>query len=237
MVPKSERFEMRLDEKVLQEVDQWRRDQPDLPSRSEAVRRLVAAGLEARGTESDTPVRFTDGEKLLLIMMRDLFKRLNIEDPEVDPEFIAQVIWGGHYWAAEWDLPGVFHRDSDDRRDLNYVQDVLDMWDRLERGFDRLQKSDKERVAQEAAPLGKKVRFPGFDGNNEGRFLGIARFLTNQMERWTRFAGRDLNSHMPTTAMYKRMLEAFEPMKKSFEDDLNLSQVVKLLTSMRHPES
>lgn len=35
-------------------VDEWRRDQPDLPSRSEAIRRLVHRGIEA---EREAPMR------------------------------------------------------------------------------------------------------------------------------------------------------------------------------------
>src|SRR5215203_6069088 len=37
----SERFEMRATEAWLAAVDDWRRTQPDLPSRGEAIRRLV----------------------------------------------------------------------------------------------------------------------------------------------------------------------------------------------------
>jgi metal-responsive CopG/Arc/MetJ family transcriptional regulator len=33
-------------------IDEWRRRQPDLPSRSEAIRRLVQAGLKAKGKAS-----------------------------------------------------------------------------------------------------------------------------------------------------------------------------------------
>ena len=31
----------------LERVDQWRRKQPDLPNRSEAIRRLVEAGIRS----------------------------------------------------------------------------------------------------------------------------------------------------------------------------------------------
>jgi hypothetical protein len=34
-----------FDEEELRALDDWRRAQPDLPSRSEAIRRLVAAGV------------------------------------------------------------------------------------------------------------------------------------------------------------------------------------------------
>lgn len=45
MPPKSERFELRLDSEILYRIDEWRGKLPDLPSRSEAIRRLIEAGL------------------------------------------------------------------------------------------------------------------------------------------------------------------------------------------------
>ena len=43
--PASERFEMRVPSDWLAKVDEWRRQQDDLPSRAEAIRRLVESGL------------------------------------------------------------------------------------------------------------------------------------------------------------------------------------------------
>ena len=60
MVIKTERFEMRLDPETILKVDEWRRDQSDLPSRAEAIRRLVQQGLVSSSTKQLT---FTDGEK------------------------------------------------------------------------------------------------------------------------------------------------------------------------------
>ena len=42
---KTERFEMRVPRSFLISVDEWRRKQPDLPTRSEAIRRLVEKAL------------------------------------------------------------------------------------------------------------------------------------------------------------------------------------------------
>jgi metal-responsive CopG/Arc/MetJ family transcriptional regulator len=36
---------VRLGSDLLQRVDEWRRDQTDLPTRPEAIRRLVESGL------------------------------------------------------------------------------------------------------------------------------------------------------------------------------------------------
>ena len=51
MSPKSERFEMRLELEAVAAIDEWRRKQPDLPSRAEAVRRLIELGLKAKGAK------------------------------------------------------------------------------------------------------------------------------------------------------------------------------------------
>jgi len=39
-------FQMRLSNEFLERVDEWRRKQPDLPSRAESIRRLTNAMLQ-----------------------------------------------------------------------------------------------------------------------------------------------------------------------------------------------
>lgn len=39
-------FQMRASEEWLRKIDDWRRKQPDIPSRAEAIRQLVEAGLK-----------------------------------------------------------------------------------------------------------------------------------------------------------------------------------------------
>jgi metal-responsive CopG/Arc/MetJ family transcriptional regulator len=46
---KNTRFEMKVPEDLLARVDDWRRQHPDLPNRSEAIRRLIEAGLSTSG--------------------------------------------------------------------------------------------------------------------------------------------------------------------------------------------
>jgi hypothetical protein len=47
MERKPTRFELRLPPELGDEIDNWRRQQPDLPPRAEAARRLIELGLEA----------------------------------------------------------------------------------------------------------------------------------------------------------------------------------------------
>lgn len=235
MAPMTERFEMRVDEDILDRVDQWRNEQEDLPSRAEAMRRLVEVGLARSGTETKS-VKFSDGEKALLIMMRDLLQHLEVSS-ECDPEFLAKVIYGGHYWAPKWDMQGLFHGEEDVPDDVRFVVDVMAMWDQIERSYTKLSKQDKERVEKEAHPFGRDVSFEGFDGNEETSLMGIARFLVQDMGRFSEFAGRELNSHMPTVDMYRRMLKVFTPMRSSLMGSgLSATQLVRILKAKRYNE-
>ena len=224
-----ERFELRLGEDILSRVDAWRGKQEDVPSRAEAMRRLVELGLARARQEV---VSFSDGEKVLMMMIRDLYKRFAV-DGDVNAEFIAEVIWGGHYWAPKWDLPGLFHDHEDDPKDVHFVLDVLDVWDCLERAYKKFSKKDKDRIVKEVPRVGSDVRFRGFDGNTEAVYGNIAHFLVEKMERFPDFKRRDFNSHMPMEAAYRRMVAVFEPMRTSLVGrELDVVQVIRILKAM-----
>lgn len=237
MSPKNERFEMRVDEAILARVDQWRSHQSGVPSRAEAMRRLVELGLENSRTDStQESIRLSDGEKLMLIMLGELSGHLKVESDTSN--FVNEMIYGGHYWAAPWALPGIFHGHEDRPEHLHIVLDILEMWDHMERAYERLSTKEKEYVTDHAAPIGNRLEFPGFDGNHESKYLHIASFLVNKMERFTRFAGRDLNAHMPTIDSHQRMLDVFASMRPTLiRGDLSAAQLVTLLRAKPHPES
>jgi hypothetical protein len=46
---KDQRIPVMMSADEVEAIDEWRRKHPDLPSRSEAIRQLVAAGLKAKG--------------------------------------------------------------------------------------------------------------------------------------------------------------------------------------------
>ena len=227
MQAKTERFEMRLDQDTLDRVDGWRGRQKDLPSRAEAMRRLIESGLGIAGGNAP---RFSDGERLILSMLRDIGRHLKIEDGVVDPEFVSQALYGGHNWALRWQYQGLFHDHVDSDRSVSEVVDTLDMWFFIESGHAKLSKKDKERVKTEAEPFGTHVVFPGFDGNYESEHLGIARFLIEKMDRFSLFKGRELNSHVPLLDPYRRMVAVFEPMRKGLIGrELNADEITALL--------
>lgn len=230
---KTERFEMRLDPATVERVDAWRGSETDLPSRSEAVRRLVEVGL-SRSTRN--AVRITDGEKLSLLLLCDLYEK-GVVNGDFEPDFVREVIYGGHYWALSWKYPGVFHSHVDDQRNVSEVADILDMWSFLEGGFAGLEAEDRQKLEAADVLFGDSLSFPGFDGNNESEHGSIAQFLIERLGRFSRFKARSsLNSHMPCLAGYRRMLEVFLPIRTNLIGrGLDVDQIIEIMAARTHP--
>ncbi len=230
----TERFEMRLDQETLQSVDAWRSRQEDLPSRAEAIRRLIDIALvPPKGRDT----KITDGEKLILSLLGDVHKHLKVKS-DLEPDFIMETIYGGHYWGLSWKYSGIFHDHVDNRRNVSEVVNVLEMWSFIEQGYAKLSPKDKARVEKEAEPFGKNPKFRGFDGNNESEHMGIARFMIDKLDRFSIFEGRDLNSHMPSLGTYRRMLGVFEPMRSTMMGrELGAGEIISILNEITHPEN
>ena len=227
MAPKNERLELRIDEGQLARIDEWAADQSENFTRAEAIRRLIDVGLS---TKSNRSVNFSDGEKMLMLMMGDIYEKLQIKGAEMDPKFLAEVIYGGHYWAPKWEMNGVFHNHSDDPMELKHVTNVLDMWSFMEEAYEVLSADEKALIVQEVGPWASNVVFPGFDGNEEGSQMQIASFLVEKMNRFTRFKGRSMNSHTLTFKRYSDMYRLFEPIRTTLVGKrLSVQQLIALL--------
>lgn len=223
---KAERLELRLDEELVERIDIWMNETGQASSRSDAIRQLVDIGL---GTMTGKSIHLTDGDKLNFMMLRDIMKHLNIKNAETDVDFVAETIYGGHYWAPTWEMQGLFHTHADRPADVTLVVNTLDMWDFIESSIEKLTPEETERL--KAANHGYLPKFAGFDGNNESSLMSIARFLVEKMDRFSRFKKRDFNSHSPTAARYSRMSKAFQPIRATlgFGRDLGVDQIIELL--------
>lgn len=223
---KTERLELRLNDDLVERIDTWMNESGQASSRSDAVRQLVNIGL---GMVTGKSIHLTDGDKLNFIMLRDIMKHLKIKDAETDVDFVAETIYGGHYWAPTWEMHGLFHKHTDRPADVTLAFDTLGMWDFIEGCIEKLSPEEIERL--KAANHGYLPKFAGFDGNNESSLMSIARFIVEKMDRFSRFKTRDFNSHAPTAARYLRMTTAFEPIRatQGFGRDLGVDQIIELL--------
>jgi uncharacterized protein len=199
MNTKSERFEMRLEQEIIEKIDDWRADQESQPSRAEAVRQLVMTALNDK---------FRGTENLTLYMLCELYRGLNIQG-EIDPKFLQKAILGGHVWALNWTFDGFVYNYKDGDKTAIEVSNILDMWSFLEEGLEKLSKKEKDLVEERCGRVYSDKPFIGFDGNNESRHRNVARFMIEEMGYFERFKGRDLNSHCPVLPTYRAMLPVF----------------------------
>ena len=229
MISKTERFELRLDPELIRKVDDWRGDQQDLPTRAEAVRRLVEIGMLVRGKND---IQLSKPERLIVWMLTELLSKKPDFTDRDKMKLIQQAIFGGHIWALDWELDGIIHSHSDSPANLTFVVDVLDMWSFIEEAYAGLDKPDVKRIENEIASAGKLPLFNGFDGNNESELKGIADFLINQMGRFQSFKGRDLNSHTRVAERCRKMLDVFAPIRVTLiGKKLSADELIRILNT------
>lgn len=222
---RTERLEVRLDEELLNKVDDWMEQTGRASSRSDALRQLVDLGL---GTVTGKSIHLSDGEKLNFMLLRDIVKHMNVPT-ETNVDFVAESLYGGHYWAPTWEMQGLFHKHADRPAEVSLVVDALDMWSFIEERIEKLPSAEVEKI--KTANHGYLPMFAGFDGNNESTLMSIARFLVQNMGRFVRFKDRDFNSHSPKAARYRRMVAAFEPVRATlgFGRELSAEKIIEIL--------
>ncbi len=221
-------FGIELDKYTLEQIDAWRSEQPGQLTQAEAVQRLVEVGLTATGARKDE-VRISDGEKLIMMMMRDLYKHQDVKG-EIDPDFIEDALCGGHYWGLKWKYHGLLHNNADDPEIVSETLDILEMWYLIESGYEALSEEDKTKVKKDGDPYRGHVSFYGFDGNHDDH-SSIAWFLVNKLERFKPL--NLINSHTQATiVIHRRMLQAFKNMRANLgPDGLGAEQIIALLNA------
>ena len=70
-------------------------------------------------------------------------------------------------WALKWEFEGLFHNREDNPQNVDFVLDVLDMWDFIEEAHKKLSKKERDQIEHDAPQFGKNLQFPGFDGSRE----------------------------------------------------------------------
>lgn len=180
-------------------------------------------------------MKLTDGEKLIILMLTELYEKLQVEG-ETAPDFLRSAIFNDHLWAIRWKYSGIPFEPAEDPPIVREVVDILDMWSFIESGYAALNKSEREALAKDASPFGDNPRFQGFDGNNESEYMSTAMFLVNQLERFQEFKGRSFNCHHPSLDAHRRMLAIFEPIRVSLtRAPFSVEQLTKILAERTHP--
>lgn len=121
----------------------------------------------------------------------------------------------------EW----VFEEMSID--DGDFVIEILNIYRHIE-DYKRKNPDDKEVTEHHYAI------FPGFDGNEEGKFFGFVRFLIEKQDKWGEQKAYwrktdGLNSHAPMVNKYKRMIAVWKETGGGYNFDRE--RVLKILNA------
>jgi uncharacterized protein YfbU (UPF0304 family) len=182
-------------------------------------------------------MKLSDGEKIIILMLSELHEKLAVNG-EIEPEFLRSAIFNDQLWGIRWKYGGIPFSDAEDPVIVKEVIDVLDMWSYIERSFAALAAPEKGELKKKLGVFGDKPRFQGFDGNNESEYMGTALFLVNELDRFVEFKGRSFNCHHPSLDMHRRMLAAFEPMRKSVTvGELSAKGLLTVLSEQVHPSN
>lgn len=172
----------------------------------------------------------SDGEKLILYMLSDLYKSLKVEG-EIDPGFVCQAIISGNLWGLQERYGGLFATNDTEPAVVTEVVNFLDMWSILEEHLERFSAGDRTRVKSEAFGAD---HYQGFDGNHDHEHRGVARFLIEDLGRFSRFKARvDLNSHSQATLpKYRAMYAVFEPMRTMIpQPGFSADDIIRILNA------
>jgi uncharacterized protein len=175
-------------------------------------------------------MKLSEGERLILVMLCDIHKALNLKGT-IDPDLVSTLIRGGRELAPETNGAA----EDGEHVVATEVGAILQMWSTIERGYKHLSVEEKREVEAGAGPLGRGVRFSGFDAAAEGRYREAAHRLIEESGGFERFQGRNLTAHMPSLDGYRRMLRIFAPMCPPGGDRrLTVQQIITLANAEKY---
>ncbi len=211
----------------------------DIMAKLKQIETLVNCGTQStRDSLEKAGQRFTIGEKMILLMLCDLYERLDVKrddvECDVDPEFVRVVMGAGHYWALSRKNDAFVDRYVSDRV-ASEASHIMGMWQVLEVAYGRLSEEDQAIVDKETTG---PVRFWGFYANDEIDHLSVAHIMIEKLGMFPEFKDRDLDSHMPGgLGAQKRMLEVFDKFIMKGHRNFTASDLITILKEAVHPDN
>jgi uncharacterized protein len=181
-------------------------------------------------------MNLSEGERLILAMLCDIHKALNLKGV-IDPDALKPLILEAERYGVTRAVNGTSGDHRDRAAVATEVSEILDMWSAIERGYKHLSVDEKRNVEAEAGPLGRGVRFSGFDAESEIDYRDVAHILIVEAGQFERFQGRNLDAHMPALAGYRRMLRLYGPMRSVKGDrQLDVRQIIALANAEKYAD-
>lgn len=162
-------------------------------------------------------MKLTPVERWILSNQYQLLAHVADEHERASYERRAEALRCGYELEYKWMSEHIYQGDDTmSERECTEVIDTMDMWNTLWESYQQL--GDKGGISESA------VKFLGWDGNNEGKFMAYARHFCGDDDRDSphrKFPhlprGDNFNSHMPLRAHYAEMLHRYKSTHKPAE--------------------
>lgn len=175
-------------------------------------------------------MQFSDGEKLILVMLAGLYKHLKVERQEIDPDLVLTSIFNDKLWGLKWQYDGIFNAPEANPPAVEETANILNMYRKLTPDYEALSTEDQERVKAAATHWADYVKFKGFDANNDEHY-GIVSYMVKDLGRFQELKDAYLNSHSQAELqIYRRMLRAFNQIQApAVGHRLTADQIIQIL--------
>ena len=124
-----------------------------------------------------------------------------------------------------------------DGDDVMSEDECKEVWETLSM-FDSIDRTVKSLELEHDSSMG--TMFFGYDGNNEGKFLGFAEFTIMKEGRFSYLPlnkDNSFNSHMPARGIYQRMLEVWKQIDVSTRHPMSKANLDAVLAAAVHPSN
>ncbi|KAB0459776.1 YfbU family protein [Agrobacterium radiobacter] len=136
----------------------------------------------------------------------------------------------GYEMLYAWDTEFIYDGD-----DVMSAEESREVWDTMDM-FDAINRSLPDGFDISRYPV---LKFAGYDGNNESKFLAFAQFTVERLQRFEYLPMQKpgyWNSHMPIRPVYGRMLDEWRKVDQTRRFELNSGELERILGAAIHPE-
>jgi uncharacterized protein len=165
-------------------------------------------------------MELTMKDRLIIANQLKILERLCPEDADYYTQH-RKAIEGGYKLHYSW-LVEHFSMEMS-MEECKEVLDILDMYRAITFSYKKLE--NKTGIDE------SRVRFRGFDGNNEGKQHSYALYFIVDLGRFEELRNNkgytDFNSHMPVLEKYRRMLQLWQSYDN--KQELNRAQLLELI--------
>lgn len=185
--------------------------------------------LNSQWLKQEVTVQLSKIERIQLINQHRILQKLYPEEAKYNEKAI-EILSNGYEYL--YDEIYQFIYDGDDvmsDAECKEVWDTLSMFDSIDRTIEELGLEHDTRIF---------TKFMGYDGNNEGKFLGFAEFTIMKDRRFTSLPLNKenyFNSHMPVREIYGRMLDAWQSIDPYSRYPMTKENLDKVLEAANYP--